>query len=128
MSTKVHVAVDALGNPVRMIATAGQVADVTQAAAVVSGMKAEPVIADKGYDSSEWVGVIEAGGAKAVIPPRSNRNEPRDEDKHLYKERNLVERFLNKVKNCRRVATRSEKTARNYIAFWQLASIMVLLA
>jgi transposase len=78
VSTKVHVAVDALGNPVRMIATAGQVADVTQAAAVVSGMKAEPVIADKGYDSSEWVGVIEAGGAKAVIPPRSNRKEPRD--------------------------------------------------
>ena len=78
MSTKVHVAVDALGNPVRMIATAGQVADVTQAAAVVSGMKAEHVIADQGYDSSEWVGVIEAGGAKVVIPPRSNRKEPRD--------------------------------------------------
>jgi transposase len=128
VSTKVHVAVDALGNPVRMIATAGQVADVTQAAAVVSGMKAEHVIADKGYDSSELVGVIEAGGAKAVIPPRSNRKEPRDYDKHLYKERNLVERFLNKVKNCRRVATRYEKTARNYMAFWQLASIMVLLA
>jgi transposase len=128
VSTKVHVAVDALGNPVRMIATAGQVADVTQAAALVSGMKSEHVIADKGYDSSELVGVIEAGGAKAVIPPRSNRKEPRDYDKHLYKERNLVERFLNKVKNCRRVATRYEKTARNYMAFWQLASIMVLLA
>jgi hypothetical protein len=67
-------------------------------------------------------------GAKAVIPPKSNRKKPRDYDKHLYKERNLVERFLNKVKNCRRVATRYEKTARNYLAFWQLASIMVLLA
>jgi len=63
-----------------------------------------------------------------VIPPKSNRKKPRDYDKHLYKERNLVERFLNKVKNCRRVATRYEKTARNYLAFWQLASIMVLLA
>jgi putative transposase len=128
VSTKVHVAVDALGNPVRLIATAGQVADVTQGAALVSGMKVGHVIADKGYDSSELVGVIEAGGAVAVIPPRSNRKVPREYDKHLYKDRNLAERFLNKVKNCRRVATRYEKTVRNYLAFWQLASIMVLLA
>ena len=128
MSTKVHVAVDALGNPVRLIATGGQVADVTQGKALISGIKAEHVIADKGYDSSELVGAIEAGGARAVIPSRSNRKEPRGHDKHAYKDRNLVERFLNKVKNCRRIATRYEKTARNYLAFWQLASIMVLLA
>jgi transposase len=128
VSTKVHVAVDALGNPVRLIATGGQVADVTQGKALISGIKAEHVIADKGYDSSDLVGAIEAGGAKAVIPPRSNRKEPRDYDKHAYKDRNLVERFLNKVKNCRRIATRYEKTSRNYLAFWQLASIMVLLA
>ena len=88
----------------------------------------EHVIADKGYDSDKLVETVEAAGAKAVIPPKSNRKNPRDYDKHLYKERNLVERFLNKVKNCRRVATRYEKTARNYLAFWQLASIMVLLA
>ena len=122
------MAVDALGNPVRLIATAGQVADVTQGAALVSGLKVEHVIADKGYDSSELIGEIEAGGAKAVIPPRSNRKVARDYDKHLYKDRNLAERFLNKVKNCRRVATRYDKTVRNYLAFWQLASIMVLLA
>ena len=127
MSTKVHVGVDALGNPVRLIVTAGQVADVTQAEALVSGLKVEHVIADKGYDSSGLVEFVEAGGAKAVIPSRSNRKEPRDYDEHLYKERNLVERFLNKVKNCRRVATRYDKTARNYMAFWQIASIMVLL-
>lgn len=128
MSTKVHVAVDALGNPVRLIVTAGQVADVTQGEALLVGFKAEHVIADKGYDSDKLVGTIEAGGAQAVIPPRSNRKTPREYDKHLYKERNLVERFLNKVKNCRRVATRYEKTARNYVAFWQLAAVMVLLA
>jgi transposase len=128
MSTKVHVAVDALGNPVRLIATAGQAADVTQGGALVSGLKAGHVIADKGYDSDKLVGAIEAGGAKAVIPPRSNRKKHRDYDEHLYKERDLIERFLNKVKHCRRVATRYEKTTRNYLAFWQLASIMVLLA
>ena len=128
MSTKVHVAVDALGNPVRVLATAGQVADMTQAKTLLAGLKIEHVIADKGYDSSALVQTIEAQGAQAVIPPRSNRKQPRDYDKHLYRDRNLVERFLNKVKHCRRVATRYEKTARNYLAFWQLASIRVLLA
>ena len=122
------MAVDALGNPVRLIATAGQVGDVTQGAALISGLEVGYVIADKGYDSSGLVQVIRAGGAEAVIPPRSNRKEPRGYDTHLYKERNLIERFLNKVKHCRRVATRYDKTARNYLAFWQLASIMVLLA
>ena len=126
--TKVHIAVDALGNPVRVILTGGQVADVTQGAALVAGIKAEHVIADKGYDSKELVGEIEASGAKAVIPPRSNRKEKRKYDKHLYKDRNLVERFINRVKQCRRIATRYEKTARNYMAFWQLASIIILLA
>jgi transposase len=126
--TKVHIAVDALGNPVRLIATAGQVADVTQGEALVDGLAVEPVIADKGYDSAKLVEAIEAAGAEAVIPPRSNRKEPRDYDKHLYKERNLVERFINRVKQCRRVATRYDKTTRNYLAFWHLASIMILLA
>jgi transposase len=126
--TKVHIAVDALGNPVRLILTGGQVADVTQGAALVDGIDAEHVIADKGYDSNEFVSTIEAGGAEAVIPPRSNRKEKRGYDRHLYKERNLVERFINRVKQCRRIATRYEKTARNYLAFWQLASIVVLLA
>ncbi len=125
--TKVHIAVDALGNPVRLILTGGQVADVTQGEALVSGLKVEHVIADKGYDSNKLVETIETGGAEAVIPPRSNRKEKRAYDRHLYKDRNLVERFINRVKQCRRIATRYEKTARNYLAFWQLASIMVLL-
>jgi transposase len=126
--TKVHVAVDALGNPVRLIATAGQVADVTQAEALMDGLGVEHVIADKGYDSGKLVEAIEAAGAEAVIPPRSNRKQPRDYDEHLYKERNLIERFINRAKQCRRVATRYDKTARNYLAFWYLASIMIFLA
>ena len=126
--TKVHIAVDSLGNPVRLILTGGQVADVTQGGALIADIKVEHVIADKGYDSNDLVESIEAGGAEAVIPPRSNRKEQRDYDRHLYKERNLIERFINRVKQCRRIATRYEKTARNYLAFWQLASIMVLLA
>lgn len=126
--TKVHVAVDALGNPTRLILTGGQVADVTKGEELVAGLGADLVIADKGYDSDRLVGAIEASGAEAVIPPRSNRKEKRGYDKHWYKDRNLVERFIGRVKRCRRIATRYEKTARNYLAFWHLASIVILLA
>jgi transposase len=68
------VAVDALGNPVRLILTGGQVADVTQGSALIAGIETEHVIADKGYDSNELVETIEADRAEAVIPPRSHRN------------------------------------------------------
>jgi transposase len=85
------------------------------------------VIADKGFDSDEFVRAIEATGAEAVIPPRSNRKAPRDYDEHPYKERDRVERFLNRGKHYRRVATRYEKTARNFLAFWQFVSVMILL-
>lgn len=95
---------------------------------MVAGIGAGHVIADQCHDSNELVGVIEASGARAVIPPRSNRKTKRDDDRHTYKDRNLVERFINRVKQCRRIATRYEKTARNYLAFWHLASIIVLLA
>jgi transposase len=125
--TKVQIAVDALGNPVRLILTGGQAAEVTQGEALIADIEVEHVIADRGYDSDKLIGAIEAVGAVAVIPPRSNRKQEREYDRHLYKDRNLVERFINRVKQCRRIATRYEKTARNYLAFWHLASIMVLL-
>ncbi len=112
----------------RLILTGGQVADVTQGAALVTGIEADPVLADQGYDRNELVGMIEASGCEAVIPPRSNRKAKRDYDRHLYNDRNLVERFINRVKQCRRIATRAEKTARNDLAYWHLASIIVLLA
>jgi transposase len=86
------------------------------------------VIGDKGYDSDEFVKAIEAGGATAVIPPRENRIEQREYDKDLYKHRNLVERFWSRMKQFRRVATRYEKTAANFLGFVRVAAIMVLLA
>jgi transposase len=126
--TKVHIADDALGKPVRLILIGGQVADVTQGVALVAGIEAGHVIADKGYDGNELVGTIEASGAEVVIPRRSNRVEKREYDRYLDEDRNLVERFINRVKQCRRIATRYEKTERNYLTFWYLASIIVLLA
>ncbi len=107
--------------------TPGQQADVTQAEVLLEGYTPEAVIADKAYDSDALVTTIEARPAVAVIPPRENRKQLRDYDRILYKARNLVERFINRIKHFRRVATRYEKTARNFLAFVQAASIMVLL-
>jgi transposase len=73
------------------------------------------------------VEAIEAKGAEAVIPSLSNRKEPREYDEERYKDRNQAERFFSKAKQYRRVATRYEKTARNFLAFVHVASIMVLL-
>ena len=126
-STKLHLAVDGLGNPVQFILTGGQEADINQGAALVKDQDAEAVIADKGYDGDDLVATIEAGGAAAVIPPKKNRIFKREYDKYLYKERNLAERFINRIKQYRRVATRDEKTARNFLGFVHVAAIMVLL-
>ena len=121
------MSINGLGLPVELKLTPGQVADVTQAEALLEGYDFEAAIADKGYDSEKLVERIKGQGAEAVIPPRSNRKESREFDHHLYKQRNLVERFINRIKQYRRVATRYEKTARNFLAFVQVAAITVLL-
>ena len=128
LSTKIHVAVDALGNPVRLIITGGQVSDYQKAEDLISGFQADNVIADKGYDSNAFVQTITATGAEAVIPPRSNRKELRGYDKELYKERNLVERLFQKLKHYRRVATRYERLAKNYSSLLALVSTVIWLA
>jgi transposase len=126
-STKIHVACDGLGKPVKIILTPGQNHDVTQGPALIADSDAKKKIADKAYDSDQFIVEIESTGAEAVIPPRSNRTEERSYDKEAYKGRKVVERFINVIKQCRRVATRYEKTARNFLGFVQLASIFVLL-
>ena len=93
---------------------------------MIAGSDAKKIIADKGYYSDAFIATVEARHAEAVIPPRSNLKEQRQYDRHLYKERNLVERFISRIKQFRRVATRYEKTARNFLAFVHLASITVL--
>ena len=116
-----------LGLPVTVVLTAGQAADVKQAEALMEGIPAEVVIGDKGYDSDAVVEAIKAKGAEAVIPPKKNRKVRREYDRHLYKERKKVEWFINLIKQYRQVATRYEKTARNFLGFVHVASIMVLL-
>ena len=120
--------VDALGNPLRWILTGGEVADITQASTLIEGLCAGAVVGDKGYDANALVALIHAVGAVAVIPPRSNRIEQRDYDRHLYKDRNLVERFFSRLKQFRRIATRYEKLNRNFISMIQLTCTYIWLA
>ncbi len=116
-----------MGLPAKIILTPGQQADVTQAKTLIEDVPMQVVIGDKGFDSDDLVEAIQKRGGEAVIPPRSNRKTPRPYDRERYKDRNLVERFWNKIKHYRRVATGYEKTARNFLAMIHVASIMVLL-
>jgi transposase len=77
-------------------------------------------------DSDRVVGQVEGRGAEAVIKPNPCRKTPREIDAHLGRERNVVERFWNKAKHDRRVATRYEKKARDFLAFVQVAAMMIM--
>ena len=110
-----------------MLLTPGQRNDVTQAEALLDGYAPGAVLADRGYDADAILQLIREAGAEPVIPPKSDRVEARVYDAELYRERNEVERFFGRLKLHRRVATRYEKTARNYLSavFW--ACTLVLL-
>lgn len=108
--------------------TPGQAADITQAQALLRGKSAVTVLADKAYDADALLDFIQAQGAQAVITPRQNRIEQRPYDSERYKERNQVERFFNKLKQCRHIATRYDKTDRNFLAWIALASSLLWLA
>ena len=121
MSTKLHLAVDSTGRPLRLIVPEGQVHDISCANELVEHLRAKAVIADKGYDSDAFVQVVRTTGAKVVIPPRSNRKTKRRYSRALYRTRNLVERFFNRIKQFRRVSTRYDKLADSYLVFASLA-------
>ena len=105
-SAKIHGACDALGNPIRFILTGGDAAECTQTLALLDGMEAKAILADKGDDADYVVKAPKFIGAEVVIPSKSNRKNPRNFDKVLYRERNLIERMCNKLKHFRHVSTR----------------------
>ena len=107
--------------------TPGQDSDYPQAEALLGEDRPLAVVADKGYDGGSLVQAIEQRGAEAVIPSRSNAVRPRLIDWNLYKDRNKIERYFNKIKHYRRVATRFDKTAKAFLAFLHLTATMVLL-
>lgn len=127
--TKIHAITDALGNPLDFVLTGGQASDIGQAETLLglTPAGAEAFIGDKGYDSDALVQAIQTRGMEAVIPPRSNRTEPRTVDWFVYKERHLIECFFNKIKHYRRIFSRYEKTARNYMGMLRLVSTLIWL-
>jgi putative transposase len=127
LSTKIHIAVDALGNVLRLLYTAGQVHDSTQAEALIAGLSAENLIGDKAFDSDRFRAYVADCNMTAVIPSNANRAKAIPYDRHVYKERHLVEIFINKIKHFRRVATRYDKTIASYASFVAVAAFMVWL-
>jgi transposase len=120
--------VDALGNPVAFFLTPGQAHDLQGADTLLPQMQADTLLADKAFDADERV--IEpllAAGKTPVIPPKSNRKIQRTFDKETYKARHLIENFFCKLKQFRAIATRYDKTARNFLAGIQLAAAIILL-
>jgi transposase len=116
-----------LGNPVGFSLTPGQASDLSQAKPLLNQVDPLAVLADKAYDADPLIADLQARGITAVIPPRAHRLVQRPCDFALYRERNLVERFFNRLKHFRAIATRYDKLARNFLAGLKLVATLILL-
>ena len=120
--------VDALGNPLGFHLSGGEAHDLVGADHLLADMQADTLIADKAFDADKRViEPLSAAGKTVVIPPRSNRRSPRSFDRDLYKARHLIENFFAKLKQFRAIATRYDKTARNFLAAVHLAASAIWL-
>jgi len=128
LTSKIHAVVDANGLPVRLGLTPGEAHDNRLCLTLLTGLQPRTMLlADRGYDA-DWIRALASEqGAWANIPPKRNRKDPICFSPYLYRDRNLVERFFNKIKQCRRIATRYDKLAANYLAFVKLACIRLWL-
>ena len=120
--------VDTLGRPVRFSITPGQAGDVTAAPALLNGLKAKAILADKAYDSNALRAIIETMGAEAVIPSNRTRKIIIPHDAISYKQRNRIERCFNKLKHFRRFATRYDRRTIHFAGFVALAAAMIWLS
>ncbi len=107
--------------------TAGQRHDAPQALPLLEGLTPAYLVADRGYDSDPLVTALTARGTCAVIPPRRKRRHPRDYDVARYAQRHSIERLFSRLKRFRRVATRYDKRDAHFLAFIQLAAIVLWL-
>src|SRR5271157_1599475 len=128
LTSKIHAVVDTNGLPVHLALTPGEAHDNRLCSVLLSALLPQTtLLADRGYDA-DWIREFaRQQGAWANIPPKRNRKDPICFSPYLYRARNLIERFFNKIKQCRRVATRYDKLAANYLAFIKLASIRIWL-
>ena len=116
---------DAHGNPVRMLVTAGTTADCTQAGKLIEGIDADNLIGDKGYDTDEVIDLAQEAGMQVVIPPKKNRKEQREYDKYLYRLRHLVENAFLHLKQWRGIATRYAKNTASFLAAVHIRCIAI---
>jgi transposase len=129
LGCKIHAVCDANGQPTAFVLTGGQASDLVGADELLPKINAKTVIGDKGYDADKRVReVLSEAGKKAVIPPRRNRKDPvkfGEADKELYKQRHKIENFFSRLKDYRGIATRYEKTARNFLSGIYLAAAIM---
>ncbi len=118
---------DSLGNPFAFALSAGQAGDAPEAEALLQGIEADVVIADRAYDADAILEAIDARGAVAVIPAKANRKTKRDTDWSLYKERHKIEVMFGLMKHYRRVFARFDKLATRFLAFVQFVAACILL-
>jgi putative transposase len=104
--------------------TPGQAADINQAVPLLDQVEPDALLADKGYDAGALIKTLQERGITPVIPPKANRREPRKTDFALYRERNLVERFFNRLKQYRALATRYDKLANTFLAAAALVCVL----
>lgn len=112
----------------KVLLSEGQVHEMKRAHELCSEVRNASVLADRAYDAQAFVVELEERGCSVVIPSNPTRLRQRKIDKHLYKDRCLIEHFFQKLKRFRRVSTRYEKKSRSFLAFVHLASIMIWLA
>jgi transposase len=125
LTTKIHTLTDARGRPLRFILTAGEAHDSTTAADLLAGRATTGVIADKAYDNNALRALIDEAGAQAVIPSTASRKVQIPHDRLAYRLRNRIERFFNKLKHFRHIATRYDRRAVHFLAALHIASVMI---
>ena len=109
----------------RIHLTGGNVHDIVPACDLITGLHSDQTIADKAYDADQFLDLAREQGSEIIVPPKSNRLEQREFDRHIYKERHLVECFFAKIKSFRRVSTRYEKLAVTFRTMVLIASCLV---
>lgn len=126
-SCKIHITVDGLGNPLRLRLTGGHRHDITQAQALLEGFNFDHVIADRGYAAANLMDYLLHHEIDAVIPPHARTKVTTEYNTWLYRERHLVECFINKIKHFRRIFSRFEKLDRSYLGFLHFVSVLIWL-
>ena len=123
LNTKIHMAVDAAGKPVRFIVTSGTVADCSQAKDLIKDTGAKYLVADRGYDTNAIIETAQVAGMEVIIAPKKSRKILREYDKNIYKLRHIIENTFLKLKQWRGIATRYVKNLQSMIAAIQIRCI-----